>query len=302
MIDLQRLQEAIYKYEYLIKDEKTYDSEVFAQNVFQDVLGPSENENYTFKQKYWRKNKKDGHLNLLKSELSKKYLYVLQILPFQSKIHYYCYDLQKLIEYIKKYATYGQNYSLLISIDNNYKFKICSNDDFLIEYFDDLSYHNPGNIEIPYKTLEDIQKDLLRKANLNFEEFPHNTPGEDIKINNTIVELKATRSIEKKNNNIYLIFSKTYSIKANYFILSFVFHDEKEMINIIIKNNNYKSRNTVIPISQEFVDIINDTSLSDSEKVEKLKEIKVIHKGIEYKFMSREEIFDFFNNLPATPS
>ncbi|MFH7836080.1 MAG: hypothetical protein QXL51_05745 [Candidatus Aenigmatarchaeota archaeon] len=319
MIDLQRLQEAIYKYEYLIKDKERFKDGTFAQNVFKE-LGINEDNNTEIKQEYCSKKTKTFHLCLFNSEITKKDLYILQILPFLSKIYYYHYNLEGIIKSFTdeqlKAAFNGYAYVFPINIRKTYK-KYTRFKDFLLEFDDNLNYNNLFHEELTVEDLEEIQKNLLKEKanNSNFVILPKNNPGSDIKINNIYIELKATQKIQNMHTNTHaLYFNNVVSqykdldnqytgyLLAKYFVLSYIFPSKKEMISIIMKNDVSFLKDKAIVVPQKFVDIINDTSLSDSEKVEKLKEIKVMHKGIEYKFMSREEIFDFFNNLPATPN
>ncbi|MEM4114907.1 MAG: hypothetical protein QXP59_02745 [Saccharolobus sp.] len=303
MIDKEKLQKAIYKYEYLIKDEKTAKDGNFAQNVFRDVLGIEENETNEIKQNYCKKDSQDFTLELQKSQLKKKFLYILQIIPSQAKIHYYKIDLQKFLKYAKNNLTltkhHKNGYVIGISFNEEYKYMTFSNDS-LEEYIDDLKYNNLSFKELDFDNSreEKIQKDLLRKENPNFEEYPYRTEGKDIKINNIDIELKATKSIELYNKTYYFLnFNNTSKKIASYFILSYIFEDEQDMISIIMKNYNYDSEHTNISVPKEFYDIANDTSLSDTEKIKKLKNIPISYKGHELKFYTTKEVFEFFNSL-----
>ncbi|MEM3631203.1 MAG: hypothetical protein QXY18_07320 [Nitrososphaerota archaeon] len=303
MVDKEKLQEAIYKYEYLIKDENTVYDGTFAQYVFKDALGIEEDEVNEIKQNYCKKDSEKFDLVLQKSQLTKKYLYILQILPFQAKIHYYKYDLEGIINDIKSkkeiLPNNHQEYRFDTGINKEtYKYTNYHYNKFLLEYLDDLYYNNPTYEEIPYKKIEDIQKDLLRKENPNFEDLSHNAPGEDIKINNIEIELKSTKSLKKMfYTDFCLRFDHTESKLADYFILSYIFEDNQNMINIIMKNYNYGVEEIAIYVPKSFVDIINDDTLSDTEKIEKIKDIPISYKGIPLKFYTTKEVFEFFNSL-----
>ncbi|MEM5783318.1 MAG: hypothetical protein QXX01_03090 [Candidatus Aenigmatarchaeota archaeon] len=302
MIDLQRLQEAIYKYEYLIKDEKTVYNGQFAEHVFEDVLGSKENEINEYKQNYCRKDSKIFDLRLTRKELRKDFIYILQILPFESKIHYYKYDLQGILKYLRenKLKLIGKEkyYELPMTINKNtYKYTRFTNN-FLLEYFDDLHYNNSTYEEIPHINIENIQKNLLRQENPNFEEYPYGTKGKDIKIYNIDVELKSTKSIHKINNDYFaLSFEGTNRTKAKYFIFSYIFEDNSDMINIIMKNYYFEASHIQIYVSKEFVDIVNNNALTDKEKIEKIKSIPIHFKDIKLKFYTTKGLFAFFSNL-----
>ncbi|MFH7835937.1 MAG: hypothetical protein QXL51_05005 [Candidatus Aenigmatarchaeota archaeon] len=301
MIDKQKLQEVIYKYEELIKNKELYRKGKFTEAVFRE-LGIEEDETNEIKENYCKKDSQKFNLELTKKELTKKILYILQILPFQAAIHYYKIDLQKFLDYVKSNLTLNKhhknNYNIGISFDEEYKY-ITFPDYSLLEYINDLKYNNPSFEELDFDSLEDIQKELLRKENISFEEYPSNTPGKDIKINNIIVELKATKSINLHNNNTSsaLHFCHTRKKIASYFLFSYIFEDEQNMLNIIMKNYNYNAEDIEIFVPKEFYNIANDTSLTDEEKIEKLKDIPIEHKGIKLKFYTTKEVKEFFDNL-----
>ncbi|MEM4114883.1 MAG: hypothetical protein QXP59_02615 [Saccharolobus sp.] len=294
MIDKQKLQEAIYKYEELIKNKELYHKGTFTEAVLKE-LGIEEDETNEVKENYCKKDSLLFGLHLQPSQLKKKFLYILQILPFQAKIHYYCYDLQQALKN-KHLSFHHQEYEISIYFDEEYKY-ITFPDYSLLEYIDNLKYHNPSFEELDFNKLQDIQTDLLRQENINFEEYSYETEGKDIKINNTIVELKATKSIQIQHTSFVLIFKHARLKTADYFILSYIFEDEQDMLNIIMKNYNYDAEDIEIMIPKLFYDIANDSSLTDEEKIEKLKDIPIEHKGIKLKFYTTKEVKEFFDNL-----
>ncbi|MFH7836486.1 MAG: hypothetical protein QXL51_07805 [Candidatus Aenigmatarchaeota archaeon] len=294
MIDKQKLQETIYKYEDLIKNKELYQKGHFTEVVFRE-LGIEEDETNEVKENYCKKESHHFELVLQPSQLKKKFLHILQILPFQAKLHYYCYDLQQALK-DKHLSFHQQQYEISISFDEEYKY-ITFPDYSLLEYIADLKYNNPLFEELEFDRLEEIQINLLKKENMNFEEYSYETKGKDIKINNKIVELKTTKNIQKINTSFALNFKHASKKTADYFILSYIFEDEQNMLNIIMKNYNYDAEDIEIMIPKSFYDVANDSSLTDSEKIEKLKDISIQHKGVKLKFCTTSEVKEFFDNL-----
>ncbi|MEM5772593.1 MAG: hypothetical protein QXO65_03725 [Candidatus Aenigmatarchaeota archaeon] len=303
MIDKNKLQEAIYKYEYLLKDARAIKEGLFSERVFEELLGSKENEVYDAKQNYCKRDSQYFTLELTKKELTKKFLYILQIIPSKAIIHYYKIDLQKFLDYIKNnmtlYEFHKNIYKLGIYFDDSYKYKTFSNE-CIEEYIDDLRYNNPSYEELKFNEYEEekIQKKLLKQEGMNFEEMPSSNKGFDIKIKNIIIELKATKHIQKKNNNTSFSLDFEHARKtADYFVLSYIFEDEQNMLNIIMKNYKYDVEHISIYVPKEFVDIVNDKSLSDEEKIEKIKQIHIQYNNHELKFYTTREVKEFFENL-----